>query len=145
MEPASALMTIRIVGGTAAVCAGIGITTTFVIVSNFLRGKGGEITESAPPSFRQMFFLFSALSVVFNLLLGLTAAALLLGYPISAWQFFAVFMPPVLYIFLLGVLWRRPHVGPSIAAATGIGNVGITIPFLCLLPIWGPIALWLAT
>jgi len=144
MEPVTALMTVRIVGGTAIVCAGVGIATTLVIVSNFLRGKGGEITDSVPPSFRQMFFLFSALSIAFNLLLGLTAAALLLGHPISAWQFFAVFMPQVLYIFLLGVLWRHPNVGPSIAAATGIGNVGITIPFLCLLPIWGPIALWLA-
>ena len=144
MEPATALMTVRIVGGTAIVCAGIGIATTLFIVSNFLRGKGGEITDSAPLSFRQMFFLFSALSVAFNLLLGLTAAALLLGHSISAWQFLAVFMPQVLYIFLLGVLWRHPRVGPSIAAATGIGNIGITIPFLCLLPIWGPIALWLA-
>ena len=144
MEPASPLMAVRIVGGTAIICAGIGIATTLFIASNFSRGNGGEITDSAPLFFRQMFFLFSALSVAFNLLLGLTAAALLLGHPISAWQFLAVFMPQVLYIFLLGVLWRQPRVGPSIAAATGIGNVGITIPFLCLLPFWGPIALWLA-
>jgi hypothetical protein len=143
MEPASALMTVRIVGGTAAVCAGLGAVATLATVSNVLRGKAGDIAESAP-LFRKMFFLFSGISVAFNILLALIAAALLMGFPISWWQFAAVFLPQVLYIFSLGIFWRHPRLGMSIAAASGCGNVGLTVPFLCLLPIWGPIALWLA-
>ena len=143
MEPASALMTVQIVGGTSAVCAGLGIITTLATVRNVLRGKANDIPDTAP-LFKQMFFLFSAISIALNLLLGLIAAALLLGYPISWWQFVAVFVPHVIYIFSLGVLWRHPRHGMSIGAASGCGNVGITLPFLCLLPIWGPIALWFA-
>jgi hypothetical protein len=77
-------------------------------------------------------------------MLGLVAAALLLGYSVSPWQLVAVFLPQVFYIGLLGILWRHPRLGPSIAAATGLGNVGIGFSFICFLPIWGPIALWLA-
>lgn len=143
MEPATALLTVRIVGGVSAACAGLGIGATVVVVRNYLVGKGADIGASAP-YFRQAFFLFSALSMAFNLLLGFVAAALLVGYSVAAWQFAAVFVPQVVYIGLLGVLWRHPRLGSSIAAATGLGNLGIGFSFLCLLPLWGPIALWLA-
>lgn len=143
MEPASALLTVRIVGGTSAVCAGLGVAATLSTARNVVRGKADDLTDDAP-HFRQMFFLFSVLNVVFNILLGLIAGALLLGYPIPWWQFVAVFVPQVVYVLFLGVMWRHPRLGMSIGAATGCGNVGITLPFLCLLPIWGPIALWLS-
>jgi len=143
MESASALMTVRIVGGTSAVCAGLGIIATLATVRNVMHRKADDLTDTAP-LFRQMFFLFSAINIAFNLALGLIAVALLLGFPISWWQFVAVFVPQVIYFVSLGVLWRHPRLGMSIGAATGCGNVGITFPFFCLLPIWGPIALWLA-
>ena len=142
MEPASALITVRIVGGTSAVCAGLGVVATLTTVRNVLRGKADDLTDGAP-FFRQMFFLFSSINVAFNLLLGLIAGAILLDFQISWWQFLAVFVPQMIYIVSLGVLWRHPRLGMSIGAATGCGNVGITFPFLCLLPIWGPVALWL--
>ena len=143
MEPESALMTVRIVGGTSAICAGIGIVATLATVRNVLRGKADDLTDTAP-LFRQMFFFFSSINVAFNLLLGMVAGALLLGFTITWWQFVAVFVPQVIYVFSLGILWRHPRLGMSIAAATGLGNIGITFPFFCLLPVWGPIALWLA-
>lgn len=143
MEPASALMTVRIVGGTSAVCAGLGIVATLTTVRNILRGKADDLTDSAP-LFRQVFFLFSSINVAFNLLLGSIAVALLLGFPISWWQFLAVFVLQIIYFLPLGILWRHPRLGMSIATASGCGNVGISFPFLCLVPIWGPVALWLA-
>jgi len=143
MEPASALMTVRIVGGTSAVCAGLGIVATLTTVRNILRGKADDLTGGAP-LFRQVFFLFSSINVAFNLLLGSIAVALLLGFPISWWQFLAVFVLQIIYFLPLGILWRHPRLGMSIATASGCGNVGISFPFLCLVPIWGPVALWLA-
>ena len=143
MEPASALMTVRIVGGTSAVCAGLGIVATLTTVRNILRGKADDLTDGAP-LFRQVFFLFSSINVAFNLLLGSIAVALLLGFPISWWQFLAVFVLQIIYFLPLGILWRHPRLGMSIATASGCGNVGISFPFLCLVPIWGPVALWLA-
>lgn len=143
MEPASALLTVRIVGGTSAVCASLGVAATLSTVRNVLRGKADDLTDDAP-FFRQIFFLFSSINVAFNLLLGLIAGALLLGFPVSWWQFLAVFVPQVIYFFSVGVFWHHPRLGMSIGAASGCGNVGIVIPFLSLIPIWGPVALWLA-
>jgi Ca2+/Na+ antiporter len=145
MEPSTAQLVIRGVGLVSAMCAllgGILSVWTLVLV---LRGKFDDVTTDDTSSFRKFFFLFFGISIAFNLLLGWIGARLLFGQPMPWWLFLAVFLLPVFHILVVGRLWRNPQLGLSVGAATGIGNAGLVVPFFCFLPIWGPVALWVAS
>lgn len=141
MEQNTALLLIRIVGVTSAICAALGIAVSTWATVSVVRGKFDEIAEDIG-GFRKFCYLFSGISIVFNIFLGLLAAQLLFSQPPSWWVFLAVFSLPILHMLNIGRLWRSAN--HSVAAATGIGNAGLTFPFFCFLPIWGPIALWAA-
>jgi hypothetical protein len=60
------------------------------------------------------------------------------GLLISVWLF------EIGYFLALGMSWRVPSLGESIAGATGVANGGMMVQFSILLPLWGPPAVfWL--
>src|SRR5882672_4084645 len=116
------LTTAQVVGGASIVTAVLGIAATLVSVRNVVRARP-EQDPSREPFFHRAFFLFSAVSIVFNVLLGFVSIALLVGFSVSWWQFLGLFAVPAAYVLVLGGLWRSSSLGPSIAAATGLGNI----------------------
>lgn len=122
-------------------CAVLGLTASAWIATSTVRGK---FDKTAPDlkSFRQSIYVFSLLSLLFNSLLGLLAAQILIGETPTWWVFLGTLILPLCQMCFIGHLWRKGNA--SLAAATGIGNIGLVFPYLCLLPIWGPMILWFA-
>jgi hypothetical protein len=52
--------------------------------------------------------------------------------------FIGVLIFEVVYVFSIGITWLIPKIGPSIAAATGTANGGLTCQLLILFPFWAP-------
>lgn len=127
-------------GAGIAVCAALGIVATLQTVRNVFKSEDDEVNE---PTSRRFFFLFSSLSLLYNALLLTIAAFVYIGRPISWWLFLGFLLLPWIYAGWLGRLWLHPRFGVALGAVTGIGNIGIVVPSFTLLPIWGPIALWL--
>lgn len=141
MEPNTTQLIYKAVGIGSMVGAGLGIfATSYAVVKCF---QSSEPTDKEP-EFRKFFFLFSSISFLYNLVLGSVGLALFFSHPIAWWSFLIILLIPWGFAGWLGKLWRNPAYGESLGAATGIGNVGMAIPSMLLLPIWGPIALWVA-
>lgn len=142
MEPETTLLIYELVGAGTAICAGLGILATLIAVFKCMRSNDKEDKE---PEFRKFFFLFSGLSLFYNLILVALGALLIAARPISWWLFLIVLLFPWIYTGWLGKLWRNPSYGLALGTATGVGNVGMAMPSMFLLPIWGPLALWIAS
>lgn len=72
------------------------------------------------------------------------AVGVFIGRPIPWWLFLGFLLLPWIYVGLLGRFWLHPQFGIALGAVTGMGNVWMIMPSFLLLPVWGPIALWLA-
>jgi hypothetical protein len=132
---------LKSVGIGAAICAGVGILTTSTVWIRLFTSKDKEDRD---PDFRKFFVLFSFLSIFYNLVLTVLAGLLITGYYISWWFLLIFSLLPLAFTSWLGTQWLNPKYGNSLGAATGIGNVGMGMPLMLLLPIWGPVALWFA-
>jgi hypothetical protein len=125
-------------GAGVAACAVLGLIATLLTSWTVLASEDSADRE---PTSRRFFFLFSSLSLLCNSLLLAIAAFVYIGRPISWSQFLGFLLLPWIYVGWLGRLWLHPRFGTALAPVTGIGNVGMAVPSLTLLPIWGAIAL----
>ena len=124
-----------------AVCAAIGLSVT---LHTGWRVFNSNDPEDKEPISRRFFVLFSSISLLYNALLMMIAAGVFTGRPIPWWLFLGFLVLPWLYVGWLGRLWLHPRFGAALGGVTGTGNVGMVMPSVLLLPVWGPIALWLA-
>jgi hypothetical protein len=80
---------------------------------------------SGAPLFRQIFWTMTALNVVFLVCMALTSIGLLRlkrdAVRIYTWLYIAL----VAYAFAPGLLWGGGSFGTSMAAASGVGGLGI--------------------
>ena len=129
-------------GAGVAACAALGLIAT---LRTSWKVFARENSEDSVPTSRRFFLLFSSLSLLYNSFLLAIAALVYIGRPISWWLFLGFLLLPWVHVGWLGRLWLHPRFGTALASATGIGNVGMLVPSLTLVPIWGPIALWLLT
>jgi hypothetical protein len=91
----------------------------------------GQISYA--PLFRQIFWIMTALNAVFLVCMALTSIGLL-RLKRNAVRFYTwLYMALVAYAFAPGLLWGDGPFGRSVAAASGIGSLGIVS--LTLLPI----------
>jgi hypothetical protein len=142
MEPSTIQLIHKVVGIGSIVGAGLGVCATLYAVMKCFQSS--EPTDNEP-EFRKFFFLFSSISFIYNLGLGSIGLALFFARPIAWWIFLIILLIPWVFASWLGQLWRNPDYGETLGAATGIGNIGMAIPSMLLLPIWGPMALWIAS
>lgn len=128
------------IGAGIAFCATVGLLATLHTGWRVLKSDDREDTE---PVSRRFFVLFSSISLLYNAVLMLIAAGVFIGRPIPWWLFLGFLLLPWLYVGWLGRLWLHPRFGTALGGVTGIGNVGMGLPSFLLLPVWGPLALWL--
>jgi hypothetical protein len=134
---------------------GIGfITVCFAMIglwynsSSFMRYHPGmfdapELAGQAP-YFRNAYFLVSLIYVACYLALLWSGVQLLRSNPGIFWLFTTMLFIEVLLFVLLGVAWRLPIYGPSIAAISGVAGGGFIPQVLLLYPVWAPLAVWWA-
>lgn len=96
------------------------------------------------PYFSQAFFVMSWVNVIFNALLGL-AGVYLIKRRLGAVTFSNTLFPlEILYFISLGPLWLNPRIGWSVGAASGIGNMGLSVQMITGYPIIALIGLNIA-
>lgn len=127
-------------GAGIAVCAALGLIAT---LHTGWKVFASDDDEDMEPIARRFFVLFSSLSLLYNAILLTVAAFIYIGRPITWWLFLGFLLLPWIYTGWLGRLWLHPRFGVALGSVTGIGNVGMVLPSLTLMPIWGPLALWL--
>ena len=118
----------------------IGVTSLVLSLRGFYDlGEAGQLVInhtgqiSGAPLFRQIFWTMTALNGVFLVCMALTSIGLLRlksdAVRIYTWLYIAL----VAYAFAPGLLWGGGPFGRSMAAASGVGGLGIAS--LTLLPI----------
>jgi hypothetical protein len=81
---------------------------------------------SQPQFFWYAYFSFVALNFVFLVVLLAISVSLLIGSRRGVWAYAIGVILLIFYWFLTGALWLLPDpVGKSVAAATGVGNLGL--------------------
>lgn len=129
-------------GVIAILCAAFGLlynAQSFVVA---ITGGFAEVIEQYDMAhFYPAFYVMSAICIVFYGLLfwcGVQFVRLRLGW---AYVFTALLLVEVLYFLSIGFFgWHLDVVGMSVAGASGVGNGGLVVQFVILLPLWGPIA-----
>lgn len=143
----AARITLVTLGIASLACAALGLLYNLATVSAALSGALEEIeTEVGQelPGFHLVFYTMWSICTAFYLgllLCGVQFLRLKVNYTFG---FALIQLLEVLYVLLIGVLWGHAENGATIAAATGVANGGLMIQFFVLLPLWGPIAAFLA-
>jgi hypothetical protein len=111
---------------------------SYWLVSSIRRGLAG--VGAAFPHFGTVFGVMTAINVLF-LGVFLVTAVQLIRCRLSAVVPYSIAMAAVIvYDLLLSGLWTVPGIGRSVAAATGIGNMGIALfELLLVIPYAYPI------
>jgi hypothetical protein len=140
MESGVAHLTVRGVGAVTLACALYGL---YYNVAAF-RGVSRSSPDPNAPHFHQAFYVLSAICISFYVVLSWIGVEFILGYS-ERWPLFVtVLIAEIIYIAMLGLLWARSKHAMSIAAATGASSGGLMAQMFILLPIWGPVVVWLA-
>ena len=96
----------------------------YCLVDVFRRELARPLRMAEAPFFRQAFFTMNAIDAVFLVAMILTAVGLLLLKPSAMKAYTWLYVMLVVYEFALGMLWTSSPFGASIAAASGVGNLG---------------------
>jgi hypothetical protein len=95
------------------------------LVDVFWRELVRPLRVSEAPFFRQVFFAMNAIDAVVLITMILTAIGLVLLKPTAMKVYTWLYMALVVYAFAPGMLWTLSPVGMSIAAASGVGDIGL--------------------
>jgi hypothetical protein len=141
MAPGTAELTIRGVGAVTLGCAIYGFYFNFSTFRSILR-RGREPDD--PPYFREAFYVLSAICIFFYVVLGWIGTEFVLGRSERWAVFVTILVAEIIYVAVVGALWARSKHAMSIGAATGVSIGGLMAQLFILLPIWGPVVVWLA-
>ena len=135
------MLTYHLLGLAAACVAGAGLALTLWSVWRLCRADAGLDIDHA--DYTRYGFIFSGIGVGYTTALLSAAGYIYSGRPMVWWSFLAFLLLPWAYIGYVGTLWARSDANLALGAATGVGNTGIVVPSALLLPIWGPVGLYM--
>ena len=92
--------------------------------------------------FYAAFYAMSAICVVCYLILFWGGYQLARRRFSVSWLLISAWLFEIVYFLVIGLTWRIPDLGGSIAGATGVANGGLMAQFFILLPFWGPLAIF---
>jgi hypothetical protein len=95
------------------------------LVDGVRREQVHPVAISEAPFFRQAFFIMTAIDATFLSLMILTAVGLLRLKRPAMRVYTRLFVTLAGYIFAVGALWTSGPLGRSIAAASGVGDIGL--------------------
>lgn len=96
------------------------------LVDGFRRELVRPLHVAAAPFFRQAFFTMNAVNALFLVAMILTAVGLVLLRPSATKLYTWLWVAIVAYTFAGGILWTiSGPIGTSIAAASGVGDLGL--------------------
>jgi hypothetical protein len=95
------------------------------LVDGFWRELVRPLRVSEAPFFRQVFFAMNAIDAVVLIAMILTVIGLVLLKPRAMKVYTWLYTALVVYAFAPGMLWTLSPVGMSIAAASGVGDIGL--------------------
>ena len=96
------------------------------------------------PYIAQAFLTMTSINIVFLVCLVVTGLYLIRRTFRVILFCNVLFALEIVYFFGISMLWLHPHLGPSIGAATGIGNMGIALQIMTGYPIIALIVLNIA-
>jgi hypothetical protein len=97
----------------------------YLLLRGFRRELVRPLRMSEAPFFRQAFFAMNAIDAIFLVAMILTAIGLLLLKPSVIKVYTWLWVVLVVYAFAPGMLWTSGSVGRSVAAASGVGDLGL--------------------
>jgi hypothetical protein len=98
----------------------------YLVVDGFRGELARPVVISKAPFFRQAFFVMNAIDATILIAIILTAIGLLTLRPNAVRVYTWLYVALAIYAFAPGALWIIPGpVGTSIAAASGVGEVGL--------------------
>lgn len=132
------------VGITSAVLAVLGVwynsTTLFADYSAVLVDLEKENDLS---NFYAVFYTMSGICIAFHLSLLLSGIQLIRKKTNWVFVLSAIVITEIVYLLIVGQLWKNSVYGTSVAAATGVSSGGLMFQAFALFPIWAPAtALW---
>jgi hypothetical protein len=125
----------RGVGIANFIFASVGLFFLATSVSAILEKAVGNTAEQ--PYFLLAFWVMTTVNLVILTLLTFGGVKLLQRKPLGVLVCNAVFAAEITYFITLGILWRAvpPSVSMSIAAATGVGSMGLSPQLICGYPL----------
>ena len=92
---------------------------------------------------------YTALYVMSGICVAFYTALLVIGTQLirrkSGWAMglLGLIILEVFYYVIIGIMWKSPQYGMSVAAASGVSSGGLSFQVFTLFPVWGPLAdLW---
>lgn len=135
---------LRAVGVMSLILGLVGLVYNAVTLSadysSFLQDSKNEVD---PKQFYTALYVMSGICVVFYIALFVMGTQLIKKK--SGWSMglLGLIILEVFYYVTIGVMWRNPQYGMSVAAASGVSSGGLSFQVFTLFPVWGPlVALW---
>jgi len=113
---------IRVVG---VVSIWLSLWGGYLLVSSLRQEVAQPLNISDAPYFRQVFLLMNAVDMVFLVLIVIASSGLLRLQKRAAQQYTWVYLALVVYAFAPGLFWGTGPLGRSIAAASGVADMGV--------------------
>lgn len=131
-------LTLRLIGAYSVLCATLGLFFTWSCMPGVLARHAAK--GSTPDAFLPAYFTMTGISTVILALLLVTGIRIFRQQRSALTVFTIASVLPIVMIFLTGAAWLSPSLGLSIAAATGVSQMGLTLFVITLFPLWAPLA-----
>ena len=131
-----------VVGVLTIVCACLGLAYSVGSAVGVLSVDLDELPVDAP-HFLPAYYVMSAVCIACYVLLAWGGYQLSRGSPAGDLLLIAVWLFEIVYFIGIALSWMLPNVGMSIGAATGVAVGGLMAQFIILLPVWGPVAVFI--
>ena len=116
----------RLLQAIGAISILLSVKGFYLLVDGFRREILHPLNSPEAPFFRQAFFVMNGVNAAFLIVMILTAFALLMLRPNAVRVYTWLYVTLFVYVFGLGALWTiRGPIGISIAAASGVGDMGV--------------------
>lgn len=122
---------VKLFGVLHILLAAIGLYVIFVA----FRSAGFLHDNSSTPLVVESFLSMTACNILLIAAVAVAGYRLLRSGPTAITFSNLVFLSEIAYLLLLPILLLVPQLRPSIASATGIGNVGVMVQFILLYPV----------
>lgn len=133
-------VTLRLIGAYSVLCAILGLFITWSSMPGVLARYADK---GAPEAFLPAYFAMTGISTAILALLLVAGVRIFRQRQGALTIFIVASTLPLLMLFLTGMAWLSPGLGLSIAAATGVSQMGLTLFIITLFPLWAPfVAAW---
>ena len=131
---------LRIIGVLGILCAVLGLLYNAAFSINV--SNGGPKQDF--PYFYPAFYFMTAVCIACYAVLIFFGVQFIRGRTVSVIGFAALMLFEMAYFFSIALMWLAPHIGRSVAAATGVANGGLMFQFIIFFPVWAPLVVFWA-